>query len=595
MGGTVRVIPELPKPGEFSGSLSAGGSYTADYGDSNSNVQGIINVPFMQDELAVRAVAYSYDYSGYFRNVAASDPVKSASAAATGALALDRDDVARSEFTGGRIAARWTPGDRLSVDLTYLRQDVEQQGNPLGDLALGKFDHARYARFSNRQGEFNGNDLEVWNVVLEYDFGPLGLVSSSSWNNYGFTEDWEVGQFWTFLYGDDAPIWILNNTRYDTFVQEVRLSSQWNRPINFLAGFYYEDQDDNFSQLVEWDGDPASDPFGGALMSDYSELNRFEQLAFFGELSYEISDTLVATAGIRRFEYDSSFSEAAEGFLWGGPYEDGGDSNEDDYTGKLNLSWSPNDTSLYYVQWAEGFRPGRPVGSPTPGCDLDNDGLLDGLGLPAPTSIDSDTLDSYEVGSKLSFGNGRIDVRAAAYYNDWKKIPILLVADCAVGFAFNAAEAMTTGLELEGSARLGTQWQVDFSAGYTKAELTTDAPGLGVDGDRLPGTPEYLATLGLQREFQFREQDGYARIDVATVGGYYNNLQEQGEEIGDYTTVSLAAGLDMGNWDAQLFIQNLTNSDAATWVFFLEEYPSAYRIRPRTMGVSLRFRFGDSH
>lgn len=595
VGGTVRIILELPALDAFTGSVAAGGSVTADNGGGNSDFRGIVNLPLVEDELAVRAVAYTYDYSGYFQNVAASDPVKSASAAATGALALDRDDVASSEFTGGRITARWTPTDQLNIDLMYLRQDVEQHGNPLGDLALGEFRHARYARFSNGQGEFNASDLEMWNLVLEYDFGPIGLVSSSSWSEYETTEDWEVGQFWIFLYGDDAPVWILNNTRSDTFVQELRVSSQWDRPLNFVAGLYFEDQDATDFQTVEWDGDPASDPFGGALMSNYRLRRQFEQLAFFGELSYDISDTLVATLGLRRFDYDTTFTERAEGFLWGGVFDDASDSKEDGYTRKVNIAWSPNEASLYYAQWAEGFRPGEPVGSPVPGCDLDDDGLLDGLGLPIPTQLDSDTLDSYELGSKLSFGGGRVDLRGAVFYNDWKKIPILLVADCAVGFFFNAAEAMTAGVEVEGSARINSQWRIDFSAGYTQAELTSDAPGLGMDGDRLPGTPEFLATLGLQYDFRMGRRDGYVRSDVAAVGGYYNNLQEEGEEIGNYTMVNLAAGLDFGRWDAQLFIRNLTNTDAATWVFFLEEYPSAYRLRPRTIGANLRFRFGDSN
>jgi outer membrane receptor protein involved in Fe transport len=63
-------------------------------------------------------------------------------------------------------------------------------------------------------------------------------------------------------------------------------------------------------------------------------------------------------------------------------------------------------------------------------------------------------------------------------------------------------------------------------------------------------------------------------------------------ETGDYTTINLAAGVRPGHWDLQMLIQNLTDCSAATYVSQDVEYPSAYRLRPRTTGVSLRYGFG---
>lgn len=95
----------------------------------------------------------------------------------------------------------------------------------------------------------------------------------------------------------------------------------------------------------------------------------------------------------------------------------------------------------------------------------------------------------------------------------------------------------------------------------------------------------------MQYDFQYRSHNTFLRAGLATVGGYYNNLQEEGMEAGDYTTVNLAAGILLGRWDLQLFIQNLTDSNAATWINAFPEYPSAYRLRPRTTGFSLRYAF----
>lgn len=595
LGGTVRIITETPRLDAFGASASGTMSTTAGEGDGNWAAEGILNMPLIQDELAIRAVAYAYDYSGYFRNIAARDPVKSASAAQTGALALDREDVGSTTFTGGRIAARWEPLDELSVNLMYLQQEIEQEGVGYGDLELGKFTQARYSRYSTGRSEFHDDELSVLNFLIEYELGALGLVSSSSWNDYENQQDWDVGKFWTFLYDDDAPIFILNATRTESFVQEVRVASQWQHPVNFLAGAYYEDLQSKWYQIVEWDGNPEGDPFEGALIAEANRQYNFSQRAFFGELSWDISDTLVTTVGLRHFNYDTSFVDTLDGLAYGGSLQGSDASDEAGNSYKLNLSYSRDGRSLYYVQWAQGFKPGYPLPDDVPpGCDLDGDGLIDGIGLAAQDQIDSDSLDSYEIGSKLSLANGRVNVRGSAFYNRWEKIPILLVANCAIGFEFNAGQAMTRGVELEGNAQISDRLRLDFSFGYVQGELTEDAPGLGLDGDRLPGTPEYNAALGLQYDFSWRTRETYLRADIARVGGYYNNLQEEGRELGDYTTLNLTGGLRLGKWDVQVFIQNLADADATTWIYRFSEYPSAYRLRPRTIGVSLRYAFTTS-
>ena len=593
VGGTVRIMTRQPRLDAFGGSVAATVSSTGNSGGTNYHGEGVVNIPLVEDVFAVRAVGYHHEDSGYYRNVAASDPVKAASAERTGALARDRDNVGKATFSGGRLAARWAPSDRLGVDLMVLHQDIEQEGNPYGDLALGKFRQARYSRVSTRRSEYTEDDLDVWNLLVNYDAGPVALVSSSSWSDYQNTQDWDVGQFWTFLYEDDAPIFIRNDTDTDSFVQEFRVASQWNYPVSFLAGLYYEDIDLTGHQIVEWDGDPSFDPFEGALLFDGTFRSEKEQRAFFGEVSVDIGPSWVATAGARRFSYETDATEVGDGFVAGGPFRNRLNSKETDENYKLNLSYMPADGSLFYAQWSQGFNPGYPVAEIPGDCDQDGDGLVDGIGLPPPDQVRSDTLDSYELGSTLSLAGGRVVVRGAAYYNEWTDIPILLVGDCAVGFPYNAGEAMTAGVELEGSAQLGVAWRLDFGFGYTKAELTDDAPGLGMDGDRLPGTPEYTAALGLQFDTFVSGYEAYARGDLAHVGGFYNNLQEEGPEIGDYTTLDVSAGVRLDEWELQVFMHNVGDSDAPTWIYRFDEYPSAFRLRPRTAGVKLRYYFGS--
>ncbi len=72
MGGTVRVIPKAPNLQDVEGSISGRFSNTSEEGDNNTMIQGVINVPLIEDTLAMRAVAYQFDNSGYIKNVAGS-------------------------------------------------------------------------------------------------------------------------------------------------------------------------------------------------------------------------------------------------------------------------------------------------------------------------------------------------------------------------------------------------------------------------------------------------------------------------------------------------------------------------------------------
>ena len=86
--------------------------------------------------------------------------------------------------------------------------------------------------------------------------------------------------------------------------------------------------------------------------------------------------------------------------------------------------------------------------------------------------------------------------------------------------------------------------------------------------------------------------ESYFRSDYAYVGGFYNNLQKSGTEIGDYGKLNLKAGIVLNAFDVQLYADNLTNEDSITWID-AEGYPQerGNRLRPRTMGISIGYSF----
>ena len=73
MGGTVRIIPNKPELSAFGGKIAAGYSQTGEEGGDNTMAQAVVNVPIIEDELALRAVAYQFDNDGFIDNIAGSE------------------------------------------------------------------------------------------------------------------------------------------------------------------------------------------------------------------------------------------------------------------------------------------------------------------------------------------------------------------------------------------------------------------------------------------------------------------------------------------------------------------------------------------
>ena len=611
MGGVVRNIPAAPDLSQFEGNVQAGYSSTAEEGGDNTVIKGVINIPVVEDSLAIRAVAYRYDNSGYYKNTAASDPVTAASAATYSATAKDEDDVGSNEFVGGRISTLWRPVDELSINLSYLNQDIDQDGWGQADLELaGGYSQRRLGvRTDTTAPDFGGadnpegysDDIEITNLSVEYDLGWASIFSSTSWVD----EESEVNRDLTAFFGGYP--WS-NPVIYTTelFSEEVRLASNLDGAFQFIVGLYYEERDSSFENFGLFGGNDISlsafpafgIPAGEALFIDAKNEGELTQKAFFGELSYEVTEEVKLTVGGRAFSYErEASSQNFDALVVPASPVVKTDSDEDDVSLKAGVEYTPNEDALFYATWSEGFRLGYPVPAsslPASLCDPDGDGIFDGSNgiSTGPRQIDSDFVENFEIGSKLSFLDSRLTVNTALYQIDWDGIPIRAQFDFC-GAVANAGEAQSRGVELEMAYHLSEQVLLNFSTSYIDAELTEDAEAIGAEkGDRLPGSARYNASVGVEYNFVVNSYDAYIRSDYAYVGGFYNNLQETGTEIGDYGKLNIKAGVTLDQFDIDLYMDNVTNDDAITWVDS-EGFPNqrGNRLRPRTVGLNVGYRF----
>jgi len=369
----------------------------------------------------------------------------------------------------------------------------------------------------------------------------------------------------------------------------------------------------------------------------------WETLAAFGEATFQLSDTWSFTAGARWFEVDQSKQYyvnnpgnrrtvalpnlAGDGIggkgclLPDGPCnpndtdnpDDIGvnfiNSTDDDTAIKLSLQYSPNEDLMFYGLYSEGFRAG---------------GVNRNRGAPRlPQAYGADFLENYEVGMKGSFASGRVNVSVIAFFQDWVDYQLEVVDPSNTPCAddptppcgqpwqkgvFNAGSAHSDGVEISIEALPTDQFQLRLNATFLESELDDAVPGIDDvgKGSKLPFAPEFKASLFAQYnwpmnvmgsneaffQFQFSHTGESLNQVQAFVGGPTPQLVQEA-----YDWSSVRFGLVGGDWEANIFINNLTDERGQLYhdvsdfePFFGRQRTSV--IRPREYGIRFTKHWG---
>lgn len=597
LSGTVRYIPTAPDLDTFKGALEGGYSSTARFGGSNYEAKAIVNLPLVNDRLALRAVAYRFEDTGYYRNVAGDDPVLQAAAAnfGAGALAINKKHAAGKTITGVRATLRWKPLDELDISASYIKQKTSQEDRPFEQIQYGKYRYSDYQFGGPGAGrDALDVDLEIFNVTAELNLDKISLVSSSSWINQTWTRIWDIGS----LYPNRPPITQLSIADTDAFAQEVRAVTNFEGPFSAVVGLYYEDGSTPYRQPTYYVGDPASNPASAMQWWDSFADRQVKQKALFGEFGFNVTEALKLKAGGRLFHYDSRFIRRNFNSVVIPNSSSDVSTDESGHTLTAGVEYKPGRNALVYAKWGQGFRLGRPIATAaiTSQCDLDNDGFIDGFNIRADLDrVSSDSIESYELGGKFTLLGGRATFNAAAYQNNWSDIPVnvALQPTCLTSITVNGGKARARGFELEGRIDLVDGLRIDAGLAFVDSVLTATTSA-GNDGDRMNFTPKWNGRLGGEYSFAVGENDAFVRADYSYYGSYYTGTGKRGDRIPGYGLVNVATGIRVEDFGAQFYVNNLFNSDAFTVIGGpTSAFPakSAMRVRPRTVGIRLTHDF----
>jgi outer membrane receptor protein involved in Fe transport len=654
-GGTVRYITPQPSLTEFSLYSRAEGSFTQD-GAPNFEM-GLGTGGPLSDTVGFRISAWGRREGGVVDHVDYK----------TLAM-LGENDNSNNTYIA-HLALAWQPNPDLTITPSFYFQSRDVQNDndywvSISNPANGQFLTGTPEQLADRDQfylpslkiDYNAGDTEL--IFNASYFTRHELVNGYSGTLYNLSYFQQLVDFGVDPNGDPCPgglcfayagppapplldptglnlpgytqnyVSVANITnRQRNFTAEARLqSTDSDAPLVWVVGVFFEEgrqqsieeiNDPQLPALTDylWGEDMAT-AWGMDLLpngDDYinNTVGRDRQIALFGNATYAITDTLKLQAGVRIAWTHFSFVNSADGPQNFGASGGSGSSDESPVTPMVGLTWHVTPDNMLYATYARGYRIGGANAPTPPSCDAD----LADLGLAAaPTSYKSDTVDSYEIGTKNSFLEHRLQVSASAFHLNWDNIQQNnYLPNCGIQYTGNLGQAESDGFDLQANVLVSDNFELEGSVGYVDARYTATtfagpAPGpgvlpLSVKGEPLPG-PGWNFSAGAQYNTMAWGNNAYVRVDYEFIGRSYGSggSTYAGTAAFDpalvpdpsYGQLSIRAAIQLGDVNLALFGENLFNAhpqlglnhqDADTLLF------EASTIRPRTIGLTGTYKF----
>ena len=608
--GTVRLITQKPDHSGFSAGVDVDLA-TTNGGEMSNTLEAYVNFS-LSDEVAVRIAAYNDHQGGWIDNIL-NQPGQGGYAGS--AVVIDRisggpltdpentpvdapenarlveDDFNDASYTGARFGLSYIFNDDWDLLVQHTQQTLETEGvfaydpNLEGESSTNRFVPERNDdEFGLTTWTLEGR-LEKLDVV--YTGGYLDREIDSTIDYTGYTNGGLFAAYYVcnhYEAATPADERCLDPTKYykeqtDTtrLTHELRINTSVDNPWRVTAGLFYDEQELKtvgkfqlgntdlgfFSNLARTTvGTEGINSSGGPFESDVSFVNdvthTIDQIAVFGQLEYDLSDTVTATFGARWYEIEDTFkgstttvdvSRRVRAFGTLNPDEltavgedpaliqqaidsgqlevdlldDNGVLTVDDVIVKASIDWKISPDILLFATYSEGFRP--PVTNRVGGGQASNQtGAFEGFRIPVYSL--TDTLDNYELGMKGDFLDGILRINATAYYSEITDLQTSRFDSTNISFLVftdNVGDAEIRGLDADITWLATDNLIVDASFSMLDTELTRINPELegiapGV-GSELPYSADFSGNLRARYFYELSgDLTGYVNGSISYTG-----------------------------------------------------------------------------
>jgi len=380
------------------------------------------------------------------------------------------------------------------------------------------------------------------------------------------------------------------------------------------------------------------------------EQRGYKQTAFFVSFDFDlIPKVLTVTAGTRWYHYSEFETGSDFGTTPGCVNVANGHCTADEvnfdnehlrktYNGfksRGNLTWHITPDTMVYYTYSQGYRPGafnRSQGFVATGADGVNQ-------YNKPADYAPDSLTNQEIGWKTEFFDHRVQINGSVYHMNWNNVQVEFFDPGALGnttFGTNGPNYTINGLELQLVARVTDGLTVQGSSSWNRAKQTnspclvannplsasngqcitefiaagasTPTPFLnpfGTIGSPPANSPPLQWNLRARYDWSFNDYKAFIMFGGNHVAHSYNQTANSANgdttsginttllryEQPAYSTFDASLGVARGNWTAQLYGINLTDSNASVFTSSDQFIKSEVPLRPRVLGLKFGYKF----
>lgn len=602
IGGAIVIQTKDPNFSELEGSVMAG---VGNVGSAKG--RAVISAPIIEDKLAVRA-GYAYKSSdGHWTNDFTGDRVREF----------------REHSYMGQLMAR--PNENLQIDIKASRAEMRGTGINWNGMILGvntdnfSGDNTDLPWVYNIAGGSKTNRTNA-SIKIDWDIPEVFTVTSisayekglDSYSGDNFPYFYDPAQFDVFFPGD-TPVGLGAQTQWlvrenEVWHQELRLTSPSENRFRWILGAYYAEFDvlSSTNTAADRQGIVASPdplPFGSGnqTLSLLRDDNNNKAYAFYGNIMFDVTDNFELTASLR---YDKEKKNQIDLAFPGDP--DPADPKAIP-TWRIEAwrdrstsfsAWQPKFTARYSVtddlsvfgSWGRGFKTGgfNPFGS----------GALLRQYNPLSTVEDvfeKEIADTWEVGFKSRFWDGRINLNVAAFITDSKNAQLLEFFPQATLQAVSSADKVKMkGIEGDITIRATPWLDIFASGGYLDTEVKAFTGNAAAIGNKRPSTSPTTFNIGFNIDQPINDKYSFfMRADYRFQGKtYWDWVATPGAERSSFDLVNGNIGVETEAWKISVWAENLLDEKYnAEHIVLLPGVGALWRAPERTFGVQFDYRF----
>jgi outer membrane receptor protein involved in Fe transport len=434
----------------------------------------------------------------------------------------------------------------------------------------------------------------------------------------------------------NLPSQVNLTNHYRQASQEFRLSSPADGPtgLKWVAGLYFENSwiHDYDYQTIPGISTAFNNIFGLPMEQSYvntlygppqagtsllfpGNVDEFDnryynewQYAAFGQVDYSFTDKLHASLGLRYAITNEKYDSVESGFYQIpniSPFHQSG--KFDALTPKAIVSYDVNTDTNVYTSVAKGYRNGGPTGPIAYG------GLNGGVCGPnlatyglnyGPEKFDSDSLWTYELGTKNRLLGNKLSIDGSVYATSWKNIQqSLYLPTCGYYFTANVGDAKIYGAEVEINYRPVSQLTLRLTADAQHAYIS-DAfnPSEASVGSWLIDVPKF--TYDASGEYKFllaADMSLTTRADYSFTGNSFGSYQpldylnspatvNPNYRNPGYGVLNASLAFDSGNFELTAYAKNLANDRKIIQQPEVNTVFEAYTVHPRVVGLNVVYK-----